>query len=168
MDELTREALYELVWQEPIVAVAARYDVSSSYLARVCERLNVPRPERGYWAKLAVGKAPKRPPLPEVQPGDELAWSSGGESQARPRPLPRPPKVRAIKRPPAAPGDVHPLLQGVKELFETGRLSWDIGYLKPAKRLLPDLVVSKTGLDKAVSFANQLFQELEARGDRAT
>lgn len=55
MAKLTREALYELVWQEPMVTVAARYDVSSSYLARD-ERLNVPRPERGYWANLAVGK----------------------------------------------------------------------------------------------------------------
>lgn len=29
---------------------------------------------------------------------------------------------------------VHPPLQGVKELFEAGRLSWDIAYLKPDKR----------------------------------
>jgi hypothetical protein len=32
MAELTREAFYELVSQAPMVAIAARYDVSSSCL----------------------------------------------------------------------------------------------------------------------------------------
>lgn len=39
---VTRETLYEEVWAEPMTKVAARYGVSSSFLARVCERLNVP------------------------------------------------------------------------------------------------------------------------------
>ena len=65
---ITREELYELVWSAPMIKVAEKFDVSGSYLARVCTALRVPRPERGYWAKLAVGKAPKRPALPEPQP----------------------------------------------------------------------------------------------------
>ena len=59
---VSREALYEMVWCEPMLRVAARFGVSSSYMARVCTLLNVPRPERGYWAKLAVGKAQQQPP----------------------------------------------------------------------------------------------------------
>ena len=31
---LTREVLYELVWTEPMLKVAARFEVSSSYMAR--------------------------------------------------------------------------------------------------------------------------------------
>lgn len=42
-----REKLYEQVWDEPMTKVAARYGVSTSFLARVCDRLNVPRPARG-------------------------------------------------------------------------------------------------------------------------
>jgi len=42
---ITREALYDLVWAEPMLKVAARFGVSSSYMARVCTALNVPRPE---------------------------------------------------------------------------------------------------------------------------
>ena len=61
---VTREALYELVWSEPMIKVAPRHGVSSSYLARICSLLNVPRPHPGYWNKLAVGKAPKKPDLP--------------------------------------------------------------------------------------------------------
>jgi hypothetical protein len=44
---VTREELYALVWSEPMVRVAERFDVSSSYMARICTLMNVPRPERG-------------------------------------------------------------------------------------------------------------------------
>lgn len=45
---ISREELYKLVWAEPMTKVATRFDVSGSYLARMCTLLNVPRPERGY------------------------------------------------------------------------------------------------------------------------
>ena len=89
---VSREALYEMVWSEPMLRVAARFGVSSSYMAHVCTLLNVPRPERGYWAKLAVGKAPKQPPLPEPRPGDRLEWTRDGALPKRARSLPRPPE----------------------------------------------------------------------------
>lgn len=165
---ITREALYELVWSEPMLKVGKRFDVSSSYMARVCTQLRVPRPERGYWAKLAVGQAPKKPPLPEAMPGGELVWARNGEQHiySRPRPtLPAAPRMSppATKRQLPA---IHPLIVGVKPLFAAGRLSWDIGYLKPAKRLLPDLAVTQTGLDSALNLANQLFLGLEGDGHR--
>lgn len=164
---LTREALYELVWSEPMLKVAGRFGVSGSYLARVCSRLNVPRPERGYWAKLAVGKAQTPVPLPEAQPGDELVWSRDGTHIYVTPSLPKPPGRMRRKRliEPAAASE-HPLVSGVKGNFESGGLSREAGYLKPAKRLLVDLVVTKTGLDRALAFANQLFLTLEAYGHR--
>jgi hypothetical protein len=57
---VSREELSRLVWSEPMSKIAEQFDVSGSYLARVCTLLNVPRPERGYWAKLAVGRARRR------------------------------------------------------------------------------------------------------------
>ena len=163
---LTREALYALVWSEPMVRVSARYGVSSSYMARVCTLLNVPRPERGYWAKLAVGKAPSIPSLPDARPGDELAWSRDGQHSKAARLPPRPPSTTTQKRSKSvAPrSSQHPLTIGAKVHFETGRLSYEAGYLKPAKRNIVDLVVSKTGLDKALSFATMAF--LIVRGQR--
>ena len=80
---ITREQLYEQVWAEPMMKVAARIGVSSNYLARVCEHLNVPHPPRGYWAKLKVGTAPKQPPLHEPRAGDEVEWTRG-DSVPRP------------------------------------------------------------------------------------
>jgi len=60
----------------------------------------------------------------------------------------------------------HPLINGAKALFEAGRISYEGNYLKPAKKLLVDLTVTKTGLDKALSFANEMFWSLEASGYR--
>ena len=165
---VSREALYKMVWSEPMLRVAARFGVSSSYMARVCTLLNVPRPERGYWAKLAVGKAPKQPPLPEPRPGDQLEWTRDGALPKRARSLPRPPDQRPRRKRTARRQlpDRHPLVSAAKPLFETGRLSWRTQYLKPTKRLLVDLAVTKTGLDKAIAFANGFFLALEARDHR--
>ena len=149
-----------------MLKVAARFGVSSSYMARVCSLLSVPRPEHGYWAKVAVGKAPKQPALPEARPGDPLAWVRDGVQPKRARPSPRPPerKPRRKRTAPAPLPDQHALTSGVKPLFEAGRLSHYGGYLKPAKKLLVDLAVTKIGLDKALVFANDLFLASEVRG----
>jgi hypothetical protein len=72
---ISREELYDLVWSQPMTKVGEKFKLSGSYMARVCATLRVPRPERGYWAKLAVGKAPQKPALPDAQPGDQLSWS---------------------------------------------------------------------------------------------
>jgi hypothetical protein len=92
--DVTREELYTLVWDEPMLKVAATFEVSSSYMARVCTLTNVLRPERGYSAKLAVGKAPAKPPLPDIRPGDQAVWNRSGAVQAVSRPVPRPPIAR--------------------------------------------------------------------------
>lgn len=75
LQEIDREILYAEVWKEPMTKVAARHGVSSTYLARVCDRLGVPRPERGHWAKLAAGKNVRIPALPEAKPEHEL-WQA--------------------------------------------------------------------------------------------
>lgn len=166
---VNRKALYEMVWSEPMLKVGERFGVSSSYMARVCTVLNVPRPERGYWAKRAVGKAPEKQALPSPRPGDLLEWTRGTALDAQSaRGLPQPLKRhrRGTRRERADLPEQHPILAGAKPLFEAGRLSWDAKYLKPAKKLLVDLAVTKDGLDKALDFANQLFLALEAREHR--
>lgn len=59
-----REALFEAVWKEPMTKLAKRYSISDVGLRKICVALEVPVPPRGYWAKLAHGKAPARPVLP--------------------------------------------------------------------------------------------------------
>lgn len=69
---ITREELYELVWSEPMTQIAEKLDVSGSYMIRVCNSLRVPRPGRGYWARIAAGQKLKKEPLPAARAGDQL------------------------------------------------------------------------------------------------
>jgi len=62
-----REKIYQEIWSEPIQHVAKKYNLSDVGLAKVCKKLNIPRPGRGYWAIKAAGKTTsKRPPLREL------------------------------------------------------------------------------------------------------
>lgn len=115
---ISREELYRLVWSEPMTKVAGRFEVSGSYLARVCTVLNVPRPERGYWSKLAVGKAPKAEPLPEARPGDQTSWSKDGELPVPPKPrLQARRRLNTQVRIPRT--KVHGLIRGAKSISRT-------------------------------------------------
>ena len=40
-----------------MIKLARKLDISDVGLAKACRRHNIPRPPRGYWAKLAAGKA---------------------------------------------------------------------------------------------------------------
>ena len=169
-EQLSRERLYDMVWREPMLRIAARLGVSSSYMARVCTELRVPRPQRGYWAQLEVGKAPEKPMLPPSRPGDVVVWKVGGtfttaqtmvvqESRtADLLPIPRFRKPVFDKS--------HELLAGIKPHFLKTRKNGEDGLLRPFKRLLVDVVASEATLDGALDFANRLFQTLEAKGHR--
>jgi len=164
---ISREELYELVWSMPMTKVGEKFELSGSYMARVCLTLHVPRPERGYWAKLAVGKAPEKPALPDAQPGDQLSWSQGEVLPAPPRPrfVAPPPRPRFGKLPRPVTG-IHGLIRDAKGNYDTGYKVEEGQLLRPYKRLLVDVTASLAGLDKALSFANDLFNALESAGHR--
>jgi hypothetical protein len=69
MARYDREKLYQQVWSQPVQKVAKEYGMSNVALAKICRKLRVPLPGRGYWAKLAAGKTvalrPSLPPIPE-------------------------------------------------------------------------------------------------------
>ncbi len=86
---LTRTALYELVWSEPVATAAQRYKLSGNGLAKICKKHNIPLPPRGYWAKLQHGKKPHRPTLRPASNADaETVRITEGDG---PRPAPPPP-----------------------------------------------------------------------------
>lgn len=66
---LNREELYERVWKTPASKLAKEFGISDVGLAKVCKRHQIPRPPRGYWAQLAVGKRVRKPTLPPVDDG---------------------------------------------------------------------------------------------------
>ncbi len=163
---VSREELYQLVWSKPMIKVAEQLGVSGSYMARVCTVLNVPRPERGYWAKLAVGKAPAQTPLPEARPSDQLHWSNDGESPPSPPMRRQPTPIQRKARIHIPKAYIHPLIRGAKAHFDNSRSIEEGAYLKPYKKLLVDVTASKTCINKALEFANELFNAFESAGHR--
>lgn len=101
---VTREELFEEIWAEPMTTVARRHGVSSNYLARVCFRMGLPRPCRGFWAKLAAGRTVNRPVLRPPNPEDETEWTRGGYTNCYERPrrqnlvLPTRARTTAVRR----------------------------------------------------------------------
>lgn len=68
IDQLTREQIYDLVWQKPLSRLAPEFGLDGLRLANVCRSKGIPCPPLGYWQKLAVGRAPDRIPLlPELR-----------------------------------------------------------------------------------------------------
>ena len=89
--ELRRDALYDMVWKTPICRLAKTYGLSDNGLRKVCKKLHVPTPPRGYWAKLRhghdVSPAPL-PALPEDAPDVHVIYRGTGEREeagARPK-----------------------------------------------------------------------------------
>jgi hypothetical protein len=74
---LTRQALFDQVWAEPVSRVAERYEISGAWLKRVCKKNDVPVPPRGYWARVAAGQSPKRPRLPNPNTADKVVRVRG-------------------------------------------------------------------------------------------
>jgi AcrR family transcriptional regulator len=79
---LSRQALYERVWSRPLSTVARELALSSNGLSKICDRLMIPYPGRGYWAKATAGRAPERPPRPPAPPGGEDQVVIGGARPA--------------------------------------------------------------------------------------
>lgn len=113
------------------------------------------------WAQRAVGIKLPQPKLPNAEPGGELEWVRGG-SEPRRQPLSSTP--RRTKRADGARPETHPLLVGVREHSDRAREARGNEYVRPYKKTLVDIFVSKEMIDSAIEAANKLFLALEERG----
>jgi hypothetical protein len=163
--EISRDELYERVWVTPISHLAESFGVSGSYLARVCTALNVPRPPVGFWQKKAVGKAAQRPELPPALPGDQLLWSKDkplavhrGLRVTKQAGISETPKIKRSGR--------HPMLLGVEEHYRNTRKIEEFEFLRPYKKLLPDIVTSENNLVRSLDVASALYNALNGKGHR--
>ena len=66
---VSREELFRQVWTTPMSRLARDYGISGNGLAKICDRLRVPYPPRGYWAKKAAGKKVVQYRLPDREDG---------------------------------------------------------------------------------------------------
>lgn len=169
---IERDKLYEQVWTEPIHKLCKQYFLSDRGLGKLCERHNIPVPPRGYWARVAHGQKPKRPPLPPLKEGQRatiyieryLKYAPGEEPPSHPIP----PEVlyeRVPEHRVTVPEDLrvnHPLIRGARRLLR-GVKPDDRGMLQPPSGCL-HIRVSRTAQTRAVRIVQALFDAMAARG----
>ena len=65
---LTRRQLMDRVWRAPLGQIAAELGMTANGLAKLCDRLAIPRPARTYWHRPYADRAALRPELPPAPP----------------------------------------------------------------------------------------------------
>ncbi|MCP5057131.1 MAG: hypothetical protein GY937_10455 [bacterium] len=158
--EVKRATLYEEVWTEPLTRLGPRYGLSDVGLAKLCDRLLVPRPGVGYWTKLEHGRAPARPPLPPaVGEIPELVCLKRGR---RPKvPIQSVPVVTVAKRLTSP----HPLIQKAADAFARSEPDRTHGLVSPGPGHLA-IRVTPALERRALRAFDALAKAIEARGAR--
>ena len=163
---VSREDLYRQVWTEPISKLAGTFDVSGSYLARICRELNIPTPGRGYWAQLQAGRKPTKPVLPPLRAGDPILWIRSITESRSTDALPSPPEARKEIPPRRRSRAPHELLIDAKEKLSKAKPSYSSIFLSPRQHKLVDLVTSLEHLESSLALAQKLFSRLGDYGYR--
>jgi hypothetical protein len=163
--------LYEEVWAEAVDIVAKRYGVSGVALGKMCRKLRVPLPGRGYWARKRAGEKLKRPPLPPMKKGEpeEISVSRWHEPE-RPKPI-LSPETEAMIAKEETPGAAITVPTTLEQPHKLVAMS-----AKPLQRAKPvngavyvtdrrclGIHVSPAALDRALRVMDALLKALEAR-----
>jgi hypothetical protein len=173
METWDRDELYKEVWERPSVKVAAKYGISAVMLGKVCRKLQIPVPGRGYWAKLEFGKPVERIPLPDAKdlPSvHRLKQSSSGATpvDSTPAAEPEDPEYKKILEIEGQPRVVDSEAKRHKLITATAKV---LLHAKPDERgmLQPrwdqpalDIRVSKGSTERALNIMNAVLQLLEA------
>ncbi|NTF59417.1 hypothetical protein G6L12_31375 [Agrobacterium rhizogenes] len=163
--QLTRLELYERVCSTPLSKLAPEFGLSGTALAAVCRQYQIPYPGSGYWTRKSLGLPADLPALPEGT--DETIEITPSIPKPRQKKAPEDSttrKTRTVAK--ARRLEHHPLLFGVEEHLRNTRTVKDGEFLRPYKRILPDLISSEPALLRALSIANDLYLALDRQGYR--
>ncbi len=168
---VSREALYEEVWTDAVTVVAPRYGLSDVDLVKICKKLGIPVPPRGYWAKVKAGRPTRKVPLPALpagarDPSGPIPLSEQEAAvHARVRDaLQQTRESQASISVPVELVDPHPLVRAAAARLKR-RDGWDhpAGVRSAPKEVL-DLQVTRSTLDRALLLMDTLLKSLEPSG----
>ncbi|MBX4916723.1 hypothetical protein HJA84_24320 [Rhizobium bangladeshense] len=163
--QITRAELYQRVCDSPLSKIAPQFGISGTALAALCKAYEIPYPGSGHWTRKLLGLPSELPPLPE---GDDQLITITPKTP-RPREIKSPNSSRPRKaeaKIKEARTHCHPMLVGVEAGFRKTREAKDGEFLRPYKRILPDLISTESSLPRALSIANDLYTAFDKRGYR--
>jgi hypothetical protein len=166
-----RKRLYEEVWAEPVRTVAKRYGISGVALAKICRRLSIPVPGRGYWAEKQAGKAPVRASLSKLPETARTVITIVREVPDA-GPLVDPEIVARVQEERSSdtivvPDDLkspHVLVERAAKLLAKAKP--DDGFVYVLDKPCLDVAVSPSSLARALRIVDALTKALETRNAR--
>ncbi|MFK3780951.1 hypothetical protein [Agrobacterium sp. NPDC089420] len=156
--KLTRSELFRKVCELPLSKLGPELETTGTALAAICKQYQIPYPGSGYWTRKSLGLAPDLPILPEG-PDDTIEIATRVVTPRKPR-APRSeaaPSTKIKSGPKHRRSEHHSLLFGVEEHFRKTRAADKGEFLRPWKRLLPDIISSQEMLPQALTIANKLY-----------
>ena len=180
METWNREQLYEEIWESPLVKLGTKYGISAVALGKVCRKLQIPLPGRGYWVKKDFGKPVVQIPLPEAKNlpvVHRMKQTLTNHDEAAQKAAEAPPDDPELARiagveartfsvePEAKP---HQLIVAAKRILKHASVD-ERGIVYPLhSEICLDIRVSKAMLDRALAVMNCIIRNLEAESFRVT
>lgn len=177
METWNREELYAEIWEQPLVKLAPKYGISAVAIGKVCRKLQIPLPGRGYWVKKEFGKPVKRLPLPMAKDLPVVqrmkfppAQGFSNPQTASPALEPTDPEFLRIVELESRTIVVDPNAKWHKLVIATERV---LNHARPDEKgiLQPpynqpclDLRISKEALERSLMIVNAVILTLEAEG----
>jgi hypothetical protein len=163
-----RNQLYDEIWAEPVRTVAKRYGISDVALAKICRKLNIPRPPVGHWVRKEHGYKIEQAPLPPLRPGGDtvatispprprLRLSSAVQARlAADRNAHIPVKSRLV--------GPHPLVAATAEALTIAKRTPSNLFARTPRLPHLDIRVTSKTVDRALRIMDALITALEAKG----
>ncbi len=156
-----RNELYKELWEKPMTQIAKDYKINVYQLTKVCDELEIPRPESGYWSKLRNGYKVNQKPLTEFKT-DEYKLNLFNEPEVDLKnQLPK--SIKNIKFKKNLTG-LHPLVNKTYRHLKEGNFGDSYGRFKPFGKGYLGILVSESHLKRSILFYDGLIKELERQG----
>jgi hypothetical protein len=168
---IQRKQLYKQVWAKPLSKLAKDYGISDVGLKKICKKLNVPTPPRGYWARVYGGQKLNRVALPRLKYGQDDTYYLDPRNEPTPVPeieddtrqlidkmtrnkgIPIP---KRLVRP-------HPLVENTLSKMQKSTPD-KYTIIRAYCNSCLDIRVSKNSVKRACRIANALIKTLEKHG----
>lgn len=166
--EYTRDELHKAIWREPCRKLAPKLGISDVALAKTCRKMGIPRPPRGYWARIEAGEKPRREPLPPALPHQktQIVFRVAANRARRDGLLVVPPEMKVPKcgalEIPANDFELHPIAIRHQQAFAKAKAD-ALGFVKIGAKDIFGCHVTVDLVPRLVHGLNAMLFELEDR-----
>lgn len=170
----TRKGLYDLVWSKSLLSLSKEYQISDNGLRKICKRMNIPIPMKGYWQKPSYFKEKNKIKLPTKFEGTDKVTLTLLNEDSHETPLAAQARIKKeIETTPNLPLKVpekltkpDPLIKEAREILRDEKqcFSPHRGIIASRRGSL-NIRVSYRNISRALKFMDTLIKLLRARGN---